>query len=88
MKILVIGGTHLTGPHIVHALLGAGHDVTVANRGRTPDDFGSTVTRVVFDRTDPESIKAAFGGAAFDSVVDTICYCSNDIKSLLDVVKT
>ncbi len=88
MKILVVGGTHLTGPHIVHALVAAGHDVTVANRGQTPDDFGTSVTRVVFDRTDPESIQAAFAGAEFDSVVDTICYCSNDVKNLLDVVKT
>ncbi|CAN7742153.1 NAD-dependent epimerase/dehydratase family protein [Paenibacillus sp. LjRoot56] len=46
MKILVLGGTAFFGRRLVRLLLGDGHDVTIATRGQTPDDFGDAVTRI------------------------------------------
>lgn len=36
MRILILGGAGLTGPHQVRYALSRGHDVTLFNRGRTP----------------------------------------------------
>lgn len=41
MKILVIGGTRFFGIHMVEELLKAGHDITIATRGRASDSFGN-----------------------------------------------
>ena len=33
MKVLVVGGTGPSGPHVVQGLLERGHDVTILHRG-------------------------------------------------------
>ncbi|MBO5109586.1 MAG: NAD-dependent epimerase/dehydratase family protein [Clostridia bacterium] len=86
MKVLIIGGTRFFGIHTVNALLAAGHQVTLATRGRTPDSFGNRVSRLTLERTDPESMKRALAGLHFDVVIDKIAYCSKDIKHALDVL--
>ena len=43
MNILVIGGTRFFGIHMVNELLTAGHDVTIATRGKASDSFGDKV---------------------------------------------
>ena len=70
MKILVIGGTRFFGIHMVRALLEKGHDVTIATRGLTPDDFGDKVKRIIFQRTDEQSVKEALYGTHYDVVID------------------
>jgi nucleoside-diphosphate-sugar epimerase len=86
MKILVIGGTKFFGVHMIEDLLDKDHEVTIATRGITKDNLGDRVTRIIIDRTNPESIENALGGKHFDVVIDKIAYCSNDIKAVLDVV--
>ena len=86
MNILMLGGTRFFGVHAVRALLAAGHRVTIATRGRMKNPFENQVGSVVLDRTNMESIKHALAGRHYDAVIDNICYCSNDIKALLDVV--
>ncbi len=86
MKILVIGGTRFFGIHMVKELLDRGHDITIATRGLTPDDFGDKVKRIIFQRTDEQSVKDALAGEHYDVVIDKIAYCSNDIKYVMDAV--
>ncbi len=86
MKVLVIGGTRFFGVHTVNKLLEAGHEVTLATRGKTADDFGDRVSRIILERTNPESMKNALNGKHFDVVIDKIAYTSSDIKYALDVV--
>ena len=86
MKILVIGGTRFFGIHMVKELLDSGHDVTIATRGLTPDNFGDKVKRIVFQRTDERSVKKALSDEHYDVVIDKIAYCSNDIKYVMDAV--
>lgn len=85
MKILVLGGTRFFGIHMVNDLIAKGHEVTIATRGRAPDNFGDKVTRITLERTDAASVREALAGKHFDVIVDKIAYCSNDIKTLLDV---
>lgn len=87
MNILVLGGTRFFGVHLVKQLTASGHTVTIATRGRTPDPFGDTVSRLTVDRTDPEAMIRVFAGLSYDVVYDDIAYCSNDVKSALDAIR-
>ncbi len=84
MKILVIGGTRFFGIHAVNELLKTGHNVTIATRGRTSDNFGDRVERIIVERTNAENMKNVFAGRHYDVVIDNIAYCSNDIKYALE----
>ena len=84
MNILVIGGTRFFGIPMVDKLLEAGHDVTIATRGLSPDSFGGRVKRIVFDRTDEKSVRDALSGRYFDVIIDKLAYWSNDIRSLME----
>lgn len=86
MKILVIGGTRFFGIHMVNELLANGHEVTIATRGTTSDNYGNRVKRIILERTNEESVKKALSGTHFDVIIDKIAYCSNDIRYVLDVV--
>lgn len=85
MNVLVIGGTRFFGIPMVEELVKNGHQVTIATRGNTKDNFGDTVKRILLDRTDAESIREALSEKYYDVIIDKIGYCSNDIKKLLDV---
>lgn len=87
MKILVIGGTRYFGIHMVNILTAHGHDVTVATRGLTPDNFGNKVKRVIFDRYNADSIINKLSEQYYDVVIDKIAYCSNDVRLLLDNIQ-
>jgi nucleoside-diphosphate-sugar epimerase len=84
MKVLVVGGTRFMGKHLVNSLLAIKHDVTILTRGITPDDFGEKVKRIVVDRTDSDSVKIALSGHNYDIIFDSLAYCSNDVKIILD----
>ena len=84
MNILVIGGTRLMGKHLVEQLLSEGHKVTIATRGKTNDSFADSVNRIIFDRLEEDSIKENLTGRYFDVVYDSLNYCSNDTKHLLE----
>ena len=84
MDILVIGGTRFFGIPMVEELLNAGHHVTIATRGLSADSFGSSVQRIILDRTDAQSVRDALSGRRFDVIIDKLAYCSNDIKSVMD----
>lgn len=84
MKILVLGGTRFFGIHMVNDLIEKGHEVTIATRGTTPDSYGDSVSRICFERTDEDSIKAVISGTHYDVIIDKIAYCSNDIRKIME----
>ena len=86
MNILVLSGTRFFGIHIVKSLLKRGHEVTVATRGYKEDEFGASVNRIHVDRLDAWAMKQAFINQHYDVVYDNICYCSNDLKAVLEAV--
>lgn len=86
MKILVLGGTRYFGIPMVKELIKQGHDVTIATRQLTKDNYGDAVKRIKIERTDSKSMEQALKGKHFDVVYDKIAYCSNDIKYVLDII--
>ncbi len=73
-RILMLGGTGFLGPHLVHAALARGHQVTMLNRGRrTPHQNAGDFARVEAlrgDRAQPDAY-ASLAGRTWDVVVDT-----------------
>jgi nucleoside-diphosphate-sugar epimerase len=88
MNILVLGGTKYAGIHLVNELISAGYDVTIATRGKTPDNFHDKVGRKVIERKNADSLFAAFNDEFYDVVIDNLAYCSNDVCYLLDSIHT
>lgn len=86
MKILVLGGTRYFGISMVEELIKQGHEVTIATRQKSKDNFGDAVKRIQLERTDPVQMKQALEGKHYDVVYDKIAYCSNDIKYAMDAI--
>lgn len=81
MKALILGGTHFIGRHIVEALLAAGHDVTVLNRGHSPDDLPASVERLRGDRDEGRAGLAALAGRVWDACVDVSGYTPRQVRA-------
>ena len=79
MRLLIAGGTSFVGRAIAHAAFNRGHDVTVINRGLTPNDLPSGITRLVGDRRGDLSALHELG---FDATIDTIAYRPSDVYAL------
>ena len=71
MKLLILGGTRFVGRHLVEAALGAGHEVTLFNRGRGGADVFPGLETLVGDRNGDVS---ALKGRTWDAVVDVSAY--------------
>ena len=71
LRILILGGTNLTGPHNVRYALERGHEVTIFTRGRrTPGLFQEVfehVEHLIGDRADNLE---ALRGRSWDAVID------------------
>jgi nucleoside-diphosphate-sugar epimerase len=72
MRLLVLGGTHFLGRHVVSAALDRGHDVATFTRGVSGEPPAG-VRALHGDRDDPAALPAALEGWAPDLVVDTSC---------------
>ena len=72
MRLLVLGGTHFLGRHVVSAALDRGHEVATFTRGLSgaPPEG---VRALHGDRTDQAALPAALGEWAPELVVDTSC---------------
>lgn len=68
-RILVVGGTGPTGPHIVQGLLDRGHDVVILHRGvHEPDDLPD-VRHIHADPHFAEALEPALRGERFDTIL-------------------
>lgn len=85
MRALIIGGTRNLGPSIVQAFLERGIDVSIFNRGQTPDDLPEHISRFRGDRSDPAQLKAAVGSREFDVVIDTTLYTGTEAQAVVEV---
>jgi len=83
MRILVLGGTQFLGRHVVEHALGAGHDVTLFNRGRTRPELFPEVERL---RGDRDGDLDALRGRDFDAVVDTSGYVPRIVRETIEAL--
>lgn len=74
LKVLVLGGTGQTGPHLVRQLLERGHTVTLFNRGNRSEDLFPNVECLVGDRNEPDGLRviedAIAEGRSWDVAMD------------------
>ncbi len=71
LKILILGGTNLTGPHHVRHALERGHEVTIFTRGRRkPGLFQDAFRHVEHLIGDREDNLEALRGRSWDAVID------------------
>ncbi len=87
MNVLVIGGSRFLGYHLVRRLLQDGHEVTLFNRGQTPDDFGLSVKRIRGDRQDRDDFRRKLGPRTYEAVVDLIAYREEDSRSAIETFR-
>lgn len=87
MKVLVMGGTQFNGLAVVKELVYQGHDVTIANRGKTPALLPRCVQRLTADRTDAAQMRAVLGGKSFDAIIDLSAYRPDDVKLMEEMFR-
>ncbi|MCZ2819418.1 NAD-dependent epimerase/dehydratase family protein [Modestobacter sp. VKM Ac-2977] len=72
MRLLVLGGTHFLGRHVVSVALDRGHEVATFTRGVSgPPPAGAQA--LTGDRDDPAALSTALDGWRPELVVDTSC---------------
>jgi nucleoside-diphosphate-sugar epimerase len=86
MKVLVLGGSRFIGRRLVSELLERGDQVTLFNRGRSPDRFGERVNRIAGDRRSASDLSAAFSGREFDAAYDFLSFTSEDARLAIDAL--
>jgi 2'-hydroxyisoflavone reductase len=79
MKILIAGGTSFVGRAIAWSASREGHDVTVINRGVTPNDLPDSIHRLIGDR---QGDLSSLDGHHFDATIDTVAYRPSDVTNL------
>jgi nucleoside-diphosphate-sugar epimerase len=84
VKVLVMGGTQFNGLALVRELVRTGHDVTILNRGKSAGTVPRSVRRLVADRTDLESMRAALGNEEWDCVQDVTAYRPEDVAFMIE----
>lgn len=84
MTILILGGTHFLGRHLVEASQRRGHQVTLFNRGRTAPELFSQVTELHGDR---DGNLTALAGKTWDVVIDTSGYVPRIVRESANLLK-
>jgi nucleoside-diphosphate-sugar epimerase len=91
VKTLVLGGGVFVGKHMVQALLAAGHEVAMLNRGQTTAAIPAGVEHLRADRTDAAQLAAVLAGRDWDAIYDVSGFVmvagGADISVLLDLVE-
>ncbi|HSJ16338.1 MAG TPA: NAD-dependent epimerase/dehydratase family protein [Longimicrobiales bacterium] len=85
LRILILGGTGLTGPHQVRYAVARGHQVTVFNRGRRNDILPEEVIELQGDRNLHEV--AALRGKDWDVVIDNPVMLPFWVKDAAEVLR-
>ena len=83
MRILIVGGTSFVGRAISWSAWHHGHDVTVLNRGVTPNDLPEKIERIVGDR---QGDLSSLESRTFDVTIDAIAYRPSDVERLANAL--
>jgi 2'-hydroxyisoflavone reductase len=84
MRFLVLGGTRFLGRALVDALLAAGHEPTLFNRGLTQPELFPDVDRLRGDRS---SDLSALEGHEWDAVLDVAAYFPDEVRRSADALR-
>jgi len=87
MHVLFIGGTGLISTAIVRQLLQANHEVTLFNRGKSPNRLPDGAQVIEGDRKDYAAFEAAFTDKSYDVAVDMVAFSPDDTRSAIRAFK-
>ena len=80
MKILLIGGTGIISSEVSRLMAGAGHDVTVFNRGGRNHRLPEGVRILTGDIYDEAAAAKTLGGESYDCVADFIAFTPEHVE--------
>ena len=83
MRILIIGGTAFSGPHVARLLQEAGHSVTVFHRGLTEASLPSQVSHIHADQAQLANFKPELTELSPEVVLHMVPACAQDAWTLL-----
>jgi 2'-hydroxyisoflavone reductase len=86
LKVLIFGGTGFIGPHFVRELRGAGHKLTLFNRGKRNPGLFPDVETLIGDRN-VAGYAELLKGRDWDVVVDDSGYFPRQVKASTDILK-
>jgi 2'-hydroxyisoflavone reductase len=84
LRVLILGGTGFIGPHFVDSLRGAGHKLTLFNRGKRNPGLFPDVETLNGDRHGQVD---ALKNRDWDVVIDNSGYLPKDVKLTADLLK-
>jgi 2'-hydroxyisoflavone reductase len=84
LKVLILGGTGISGPHLVRELRDAGHQITLFNRGKRNPGLFEDIETLIGDRNEPLD---ALRGRDWDVVVDNSGYFPAQVARSTDLLK-
>ena len=87
MKVLVIGGTGFSGPHVVRRLHGAGHEVVVFHRGQTRAELPAGVEEIEGDRDELPRHAERLRALRPDVVLHMVAMAERHGRELMEVFR-
>ena len=87
MNVLVLGGTRFIGRHVVLALVGAGHQVSVFARGTSPGELPPGVECLRGDRDDGPGGLVSLVGRTWDACVDVSGYTPRQVRPSAELLR-
>ena len=84
LKVLVLGGTGISGPHLVRELTARGHQVSLFNRGKRNPGLFPNVETLIGDRNGPLDV---LKGRDWDVVVDNSGYFPRQVQASAQLLK-
>lgn len=87
MRVLILGGTGLTGPFTVRYLIERGHQVTILHRGHHSANLPSSINRILGERRELDRFASEFKRLAPDVVLDMLAFTRDDAEMLMEVFR-
>ncbi len=84
LKVLILGGTGISGPHLVRDLQEAGHQLTLLNRGKRAPGMFKDIETLIGDRNSPLEV---LKGRDWDVVVDNSGYFPRQVTTTTQMLK-
>jgi nucleoside-diphosphate-sugar epimerase len=87
LRILIIGGTRFSGPHVVRRLTDLGHQIALFHRGETEADLPKGVKHILGDRRNITSFADELQRFAPRAVLDMIAATERDARDVMSTFK-
>ena len=88
MRILVIGGTGFSGPHVVRRLIDIGHQLALFHRGESEADLPKGVKHILGDRRNITDLADQLQRFAPQVVLDMTATTERDARDIMSTFKS